>query len=87
MRTTYTNFADVAKALGFKVKKQVVKKEAARKCPECGNDLRHIEGTNVWVCDMFLLGKQNVLRSSSLFLLQPSREFPLHQLILHLYSE
>ena len=60
MRTTYTNFADVAKVLGFKVKKQVVKKEATRKCPECGNDLRHIEGTNVWVCDMFLLEEKEL---------------------------
>ena len=47
---TYTNFSDVAKALGYKTKK-VVKKEKAQTCPDCGHDMRNVEGTNVWFCE------------------------------------
>ena len=50
MRTTFSNFSDVATALGFKVKK-VAKKEQTQTCPKCGNELRNIPGTNVWMCD------------------------------------
>lgn len=45
-----TNFAEVAQALGFKVK-QPVQKERTKRCYKCGNDMRHVEGTNVYVCD------------------------------------
>ena len=59
MKTIYTNFADAAQALGFKVKK-AVKKSVVRECPQCGNKMRHIEGTNVWECDMFLLEEKEL---------------------------
>lgn len=60
MKTTYTNFADVAQALGFRVKRKAVKKEAARECPICGSEMRHISGTNVWVCDAVLLEEKEL---------------------------
>ena len=47
---TYTNFSDVAKALGYKVKK-VAKKEKPMTCPNCDHDLQNVEGTNVWFCN------------------------------------
>lgn len=50
MRATYTNFADVATALGMKIKKKAVKEETLN-CPNCGNDMYHVPGTNVWLCE------------------------------------
>ena len=47
---TYTNFADVAKALGYKVKK-TSQKASSMACPNCDHDLRNVEGTNIWFCD------------------------------------
>lgn len=54
MRATYTSFAQAATALGFKVK-PVVKKEKERLCPNCGKEMRNVEGTNVWFCDWAIL--------------------------------
>lgn len=45
----FNSFAAVAAAVG--VKQPKVKTEKTRKCPECGMDLRHVSGTNVWMCD------------------------------------
>ena len=58
MRTIYTSFAQVATALGFKVK-PVVKKEKERLCPKCGNEMRNVPGTNVWFCDWATLEDQS----------------------------
>ena len=51
MRTIYKSFADAAKMIGIKVKNSTVEKIKEKECPNCGNTLRHIEGTNVWICD------------------------------------
>lgn len=56
---TYTNFSDVAKALGYKVK-NAAKKEKSMTCPNCGHDLRNVEGTNVWFCDWAKLEVQKL---------------------------
>ena len=56
---TYTNFSDVAKALGYKVKK-AAKKEKSMTCPNCEHDLRNVEGTNVWFCDWAKLEVQKL---------------------------
>lgn len=45
----FDSFAAVAAALGMKQPK--VKPEKARKCPDCGAELRHVGTTNVWLCD------------------------------------
>lgn len=47
---TFTNFSDVAVALGYKMKK-VAKKEKPKTCPNCENEMRQVPGTNVWFCD------------------------------------
>lgn len=51
MRTTYATFGEAARALGIKVKEPAVKSEKPKKCRKCGGDLRHIAGTNIYVCD------------------------------------
>lgn len=45
---TFTSLEALAKALGIKSKKEV---EKTRKCKNCGEPLRHIQGTNTWLCD------------------------------------
>lgn len=45
----FNSFAAVAAAIGMKRSK--TKSEKARKCPECGMELRQVGGTNVWMCD------------------------------------
>ena len=50
MRTTCKSFEEVAAKLGYKVRKHT-KREKAMACPMCKNELRHVEGTNVWLCD------------------------------------
>lgn len=54
MRTTYATFGEAARALGIKVKEPAVKSEKSekiKKCRKCGGDLRHIAGTNIYVCN------------------------------------
>ena len=46
---TYHSFAELAAARGIKVKR--AKSEPARKCPKCGDTMRQLDGTNVYVCD------------------------------------
>ena len=67
------DFADVAQVLGFKVKKGTIKKSMIRECPGCGNKMRHIEGTNVWLCDMFLL-EENELKGTPVQVFRPCGE-------------
>lgn len=50
MAKTYTNFTDVATALGFKIKKKAAQ-ELTMACPNCGNEMRNVPGTNVWLCE------------------------------------
>lgn len=45
----FTNFKDMATALGVKAPK--AKEEKPRKCPNCGGELRKCGNTNVYVCD------------------------------------
>lgn len=54
---TFNSFKEVAAAMGMKAPK--VKAET-RKCKNCGGPLRHVEGTNVWVCDFFKLEDQKL---------------------------
>lgn len=44
---TFNSFKDVAVAMGMKVKE----KKEVRKCKNCGQPLRNLPGTNVWMCD------------------------------------
>lgn len=45
----FNSFGDMAAALGMKAPKG--KAEKARKCPNCGGELRKCGNTNVYVCD------------------------------------
>ena len=45
----YKSFVEFAAAQGIKPKR--AKKESARKCPKCGDPMRHVEGTNVYMCE------------------------------------
>lgn len=49
---TFNSLEALAKALEIKSKKQT---EKVRKCKNCGGPLRHVEGTNTWVCDFHKL--------------------------------
>lgn len=49
MSKVYNSFAALGEAMGIKVPTPV--EEEPRKCKNCGNPLRHISGTNVYVCD------------------------------------
>lgn len=55
---TFKSFAEVGKALGVKAPKAAKEKE--RKCEKCGNPLRHVAGTNVWMCDFAALEDKEV---------------------------
>lgn len=44
----FNSFAELGKALGIKVPQNV---EKERKCSNCGNELRKVGNTNVYVCD------------------------------------
>lgn len=59
MRKIYTNFADAAVALGMKVKRKAVK-EPNLICPNCGNEMRNVPGTNVWFCDWATLADEKI---------------------------
>lgn len=59
MRKIYTNFADAAAALGIKVKHKVIK-EPSMVCPNCGNEMRNVPGTNVWFCDWATLADEKI---------------------------
>lgn len=47
--TKLHNLKDLGRVFGIKAPKE--KQKEVRKCPDCGQELRHIQGTNVWVCD------------------------------------
>lgn len=49
---TFNSFKDVATAMGMKIKGE---KKETRKCKKCGQPLRHVPGTNVWMCDFVSL--------------------------------
>ena len=51
MSRTFNNFADAAKALGFRPKKHKAKPEEIRKCRRCGGNMHLVEGTNIFVCE------------------------------------
>jgi hypothetical protein len=59
MRKIYTNFADAAAALGIKVKRKAVN-EPSMTCPDCGNEMRNVPGTNVWFCDWATLADEKI---------------------------
>lgn len=44
----FTSFKEMGAALGVKVK---TPKAKVHKCSFCGEPLRQVQGTNVWVCD------------------------------------
>ncbi len=44
----FHSFQEFAEAQGIKVK---VIKEPVRKCPKCGNPMRRVGNSNVYVCD------------------------------------
>lgn len=46
----FNSFAELGKALGIKVPQNV---EKERKCSNCGNPLRKVGNTNVYICDYF----------------------------------
>lgn len=48
----FNSFAELGKALGIKVPQNV---EKERKCSNCGNPLRKIGNTNVYICDYSIL--------------------------------
>ena len=50
---TFTNFKDMAVALGFKVPK--AKEEKPMKCSNCGGPMHRAGNSNVWVCDFHKL--------------------------------
>lgn len=45
----YKSFAEFAAAQGIKPK--ATKTETERKCPKCGDVMRNVTGTNVYVCE------------------------------------
>ena len=59
MRATYTNFADAAAALGMKIKRKAAAKEQPMSCPNCGNEMRNVPGTNVWLCEWAALTEED----------------------------
>lgn len=44
----FNNFASMGEVFGVKPK---VRDEKARKCRDCGKTMRHVDNTNVYVCD------------------------------------
>lgn len=48
MSKVYNSFAALGEAMGIKAP---IIKEKPRNCKNCGQPLRHINGTNVYVCD------------------------------------
>lgn len=44
----FNSFVELGKALGIKVPQNV---EKERKCSNCGNPLRKVGNTNVYICD------------------------------------
>ncbi len=44
---TFNSFETMAAAMGFKTPKI---KEKEHKCPDCGNPMDHIAGSNVFAC-------------------------------------
>lgn len=50
---TFTNFKDMAVALGVKIPK--TKEEKPMKCSNCGGPMRRAGNSNVWVCDFHKL--------------------------------
>ena len=47
--STYNSFKEFAAARGIVPK--ATKGEPVRKCPKCGNVMRHVGNTNVYMCD------------------------------------
>lgn len=50
---TFTNFKDMAVALGIKIPK--TKEEKPMKCSNCGGPMHRAGNSNVWVCDFHKL--------------------------------
>ena len=48
MAQTFNNFADLGKAFGLKVRQR---KQRPFLCRKCGEEMRHVSGTNVFLCD------------------------------------
>ena len=46
---TTNSFKQLAEKMGIKTKNKTFVKP--KRCFKCGSDMRHIEGTNVFVCD------------------------------------
>lgn len=49
MAQIFHSFKEFAAAHGITQKR--AKSEPARKCPKCGSVMRHVEDTNVYMCD------------------------------------
>lgn len=56
--TIVNSFADLAKACGLKNKDR--KKNRVMKCPNCGGQMREVEGSNVWICDFSKLEEKDL---------------------------
>ena len=51
MAQVFNNFADLGKAFGVKTKG---KKGRPFICRKCGEEMKHVPGTNVYLCEAFL---------------------------------
>ena len=54
---TYDSLPALGSALGVKPADQPTPK--AKKCRKCGKPMRHVPGTNVWLCDTMVEVEQN----------------------------
>lgn len=53
----FNSFASLGEAMGLKHK---VIREKERKCENCGKPLRHVAGTNTWVCGYATLSDEKL---------------------------
>ena len=53
---TFNSFKDLGAAMNIKSKE----KTETRKCKNCGQPLRQVPGTNVWMCDYSVMEDQEL---------------------------
>ena len=49
MAQTFNSFAELAAARGITPKAPKI--EPARKCPKCGDTMKHVGNTNLYICE------------------------------------